>query len=212
MMMGTLPSRLDARHHRAHQRGSGLAAGTVTSLLVPVTLMLCGGAAVPQRGTVPIAAACSAHRHLAAGAARAPSVGRCRTGTAAASAPTSAVQTAPSSQDARFRAPRPSSRRVHVVPPLARPVLLLADAGCWVLGDMRSTRCDRRAVLGSFSAVLAAACGRWFQVAAAGTYGAPALMVVTATGFHLGLYGQADAALSCSRAAAMLAVPWRRLG
>ncbi len=183
----------------------------MTFLLAVITLVILGGIAVTQLGLAMTAIRCSARRQGAAGAARAPSVGSCRTGSAVASAPTTAVPTALSRQDAQVCAPRPSSRRIHVFPPPARPALLLADAVCWVLEDMRSTRCARRAVLGSFSAVLAAACGPLVLVAAVGTYGAPASVIVTATGFHLGHHGQADVALPCSRAAAQPAARWRQV-
>ncbi len=162
----------------------------VTSIIV-----LHVGIAVPRAGLSMAATVPSASQAFAALADGAQSVGRCRTRTAEAGAPTAAVQTALSSQDAQACAPRPSSRRIHVFPPLARPALLLADAVCWVLGDMRSTRCARRAVLGSFTAVLAAVCGPLAAVGAAGICGATASVTDTASGFHLGHCGQADVAL-----------------
>jgi hypothetical protein len=163
--------------------------------MMPRIVLLHVGIAVPRAGLSVAATVLCASRAVAARADGTPSGGRCRMTAAKAGAPTAAVQTALSSPDAQACAPRPSSRRIHVFPPLARPALLLADAVCWVLGDMRSTRCARRAVLGSFIAVLAAVCGPLALGGATGTCGATASMTVTASGYHLGHYGQADVAL-----------------
>ncbi len=163
--------------------------------------------AVP-RAAPSVAEVRSTGRALTGRANGTPAVARCRTRAAEAGAPTAAVQSALSSQDAPTCAPRQSSRRIHVSPLLACPALLLADAVCWVLGDMRSTRCNRRAVLGSFNAVPVAARGPLVQGIAAGNCGATASVSTTATGFHLGHHGQADVALPWTRATAQLAARW----
>jgi hypothetical protein len=166
--------------------------------------------AVP-RAAPSVAAVRSTGRASTGRADGTPAVARCRTRAAEAGAPTAAVQSALSSPDAPACAPRPSSRRIHVFPLLARPALRLADAVCWVLGDMRSTRCVRRAVLGSFIAFPIVARGPVVLGAAAGISGGTASMSITAFGFHLGHLGQADVALPWTRTTAQLAARWHLL-
>ncbi len=133
-------------------------------------------------------------------------VGKRRTRAAEARAPTAAAASAFIRPDAQARAPRPILRRILVVLLLARLVLVLADAVCWVLWeDMRSTRCDRSGVLGSFTAFLVAALGLVVLVFVAGMIGGTVLMTTTAIVFPLGPQGQADGAPPRTRATAQLA-------
>ncbi len=175
---------------------SSLDAAGVIMIDIGIAVMRAGSSVTVVRST---------RRGSGGRAVEATTVGRCRTRAAEEGAPTAAVQSAPTCPDAPACAPRPSSRRILVFPLLACPALLLADAVCWVLGDMRSTLCDRRAVLGSFNAFLVAVCGPLVLGFAAGICGGTALVTITAIGFHLGLHGQADAALPWTRATAQLA-------
>ncbi len=113
-------------------------------------------------------------------------MGRSRMSSAEDGAAVEAMPTALPSQDAQSCAPRPRPHRINVCPPFASPALRLADAVCWGLEVLRSTRCARRAVLGSFIAVHGAWCGPLAWGAATGTYGATVMLDITAYGFHHG--------------------------
>ncbi len=122
-------------------------------------------------------------------------------GSATSMAWTTTAVVTPARQDAQLCAPRPSLHRIHVLPFVARPSLVLADAARWVLeGLSRSARCDRSAALGSFTTAVAVV--RWpVDVLAVATGISRIFLVsVAASLIHHGPLGQAGGASPQARA------------
>ncbi len=113
----------------------------------------------------------------------------------------------PARPDAPLRAPRILLHRILVVLCLARPTLELADAACWVLGDVtRSARCVRSVALGSFLTAAIVVRGPAVVSFVARVLGGVILVSFTASLIPLGPHGQAGGASPQARAAARLVV------